>query len=195
MNEEPILEQALRRVEAPEDLWRRVEQAVSQPPRPPARRAWIPVAAMAALAAGAFALAPPSAEPRAVALHRGWSERGAPLDLYSNDSREVRAFLGSRCGISLKFEAPGKTESTVKPPHIEGARRLGEGAAMVAFQVGPVPATLLVEAGPPVANKQVAAEIAGGFHVFSWHRGKATYTLVSADAQAARAACRLCHAA
>ncbi|MEZ5353393.1 MAG: hypothetical protein R2762_12215 [Bryobacteraceae bacterium] len=205
MTEEPLerIATSMGRVRAPGELWARVESgldraAPGREERRP-RRGW-PALGVAFAAVAAFALTPNNIEPRAVFEHRSWSEQGAGLDLYTADANHVRDFLGHRCGLEVSFEGPGRglglaEGGLIQRPRITGAKRMKDGSALVAFQVGPAPATLLVAAGEAAGAKQVAGEVTGGYQIHSWKRGTLSYTLVTSGVEPVRAACRLCHLA
>jgi hypothetical protein len=187
---EQRLAHSLRRVEAPAELWDRVNAAVTATDRPRMPRAVVPALAAALASVAAFALAPVNhSHSNAVSIHRAWTEQRIPLDFYTADASEAAAFAG----LPVSFEA-GHGGTGSPRPRIEGVRRLGADAVLLALRTGPMPASLLIEAAEAAERKQVAAECAEGYTVYTWSRGGRKYSLVAADAASARVVCRLCHA-
>ncbi len=189
-------------VEAPEELWERVESglaagaAVRCAPggsrRTPTRRsslwmAW-PVAAMAtvALAAGALWLADlrdPALDLRQLAARE--SGQSAPLELHTHDPREIRRWLRDHAGLDV----PLPPASSVK---LEGARMVQHGkhpVAAVQYRVGQDTVTLLVARADPRHPFPPH-----GARAAAWQARDQVYALAGASPDHAEAACQLCHA-
>ena len=124
-----LLAQELRRVNAPAELWDRVEmpRETVLHRRPLAMR-WVAVAAT--LAVGALA----------------WTMT-ASRQIQTSNADEIRAFVQKRIGLDLRLTQPPSVT------RLSGARQAGPLAAEVAFTAGSVPAILRVEqAGKDVQN-------------------------------------------
>ncbi|HTX37351.1 MAG TPA: hypothetical protein VME43_20125 [Bryobacteraceae bacterium] len=189
-------------VEAPEELWERVESGLAAAPamrcalrgsrRARARRsslwmAW-PVAAMAtvALAAGALWLADmryPALDIRQLAARE--SGQSAPLDLHTSDPREIRRWLRDHAGLDV----PLPSATSVK---LEGARMVQNGkhpVAAVQYRVGRYTVTLLVARADP--HHPFPPH---GARAAAWQARDQVYALAGANPDHAEAACQLCHA-
>ena len=162
-----LLAQELRRVNAPAELWDRVEMPRETVLRPrPAAIRWVAVAATLTVAALAWTLT-------------------ASRQIQTSDAGEIRSFVQARTGLDLPLTQP---PSVTK---LSGARQAGLHTAEVAFTAGSVPALLRVEqAGKDVQNH---ARLVPGAITASWISAGQRYTIETSSPQALEIACRLCH--
>ena len=180
-------------VAAPEGLWDRVETglrtAVPRKAFTTALWAW-PVAAMAAmatlaLAAGARWLAnvmEPRLDIRQLAGGTDW--RSAPLELKTQDPREIRRWLRQQAGLDVPLPA----STAVR---LEGARVIRRGtqrAAAVQYRVGKDTVTLLVARADP----RLPLPPHGG-RAAAWQARDQVYALAGSTSGRVDAACQLCH--
>jgi len=200
-------------VEAPEELWERVQNAQRAPASAswreqrrgvwawpaqrfangtwPAQRrsvwAW-PAAAMAAvtLAVAAWCVASlcdPVLDIRQLAAAQ--TGRAAPLQIQTSDPRAIRLWLRQNTGLDV----PLPPATSVR---LEGARWLGHGSQRVAaveYRVGGNAVTLLVARADP--HRPLPSH---GARVAAWQAHDQVYALASPNSDQVDAACQLCHA-
>ena len=171
------LEQGLRPVAAPDELWQRIVRP--RPPKP--RRSRIPVV----LAAAAAALV------AAVAMSRGSDE----IEFRASTAGEIRNWVKHRTGMDIPFP-----ESTPPDIWLAGvcAVKGGTPTVKVSYRVHGRDAELLVSKAPndgdeATMHHALKCESVGRNRVSSWTMGGQRYTLAYAAAGDARDECRLCH--
>ncbi len=191
-------------VEAPEELWERVDQGLqarasrtafrSAVRRAPRSAFWTPIsawpawpAAMAtmALAAAAWWLAD-GREP--VLDIREWAAiemgRSAALELHSHDPGEIRRWLRDHTGLDVPIPS-------VTSVRLEGARVVRRGAQRVAaveYRAGHDAVTLLVARADPQHPLPPH-----GARSAAWQARDQVYALAGSTPDRVEAGCQLCH--
>jgi len=161
--------------EAPEELWRRIEDRLSARSAVPARkgfgRAW-PIATMALLTITfAFWLAN--------------VREAAATQFASHDPRAIRVWLRQHSGLDV----PLPDTTTVRLTGARVLRRGGERIAAVDYRAGRDRVTLLIARADP--RHPLPPH---GTRVAAWQARDQVYTLDSSDPDRVEAACQLCHA-
>ena len=170
------LEDALRKhlgpVNAPAELWERVQegqagQAVWRFPM-----AWAAAAVMLVMAVAGWAL---------------WRTGTRPTEIRSANATEVHDWVLVNSGLDVPLAA--KPSSLVE---ILGASidRAGKLIAIITYQVGEMRATLLVSKDSSGRSPHKGTEMAS-----TWTMGGQSYTLAVAGPGDLRTACLLCHSA
>jgi len=196
---ERILENQLRQVRAPGELWARVDAAMAPAAAPPQtdsgyRIRWVlAAAAMLLLAVGTlwqFTVQDPRVQVQRAALREAGEHR---LDLHTGNCAELRDWLKHNADLDIPIpEHPGA--------ELLGARiiqRPGARIAAIAYRIAGGAATLFVarrrgsSEGPHHAEMQMAS-FSGG-ELISWSMRDKVYAMVSAGGPDLHAGCRLCH--
>lgn len=184
MSEQKWLESALSRelgkVEAPAELWERIQKPVAIRRETGGRPlAWV-FAAVLFLVAGALG------------LRVRESHAAGPAELRSADATLIRNWVRSNTGLDLAL--PEVLGSSI---HLEGARVVNPAAPSVevSYQAGGREATLLVaRAAGSSGIRHADLRAVSNDGKITWIMNGQVYTLSSAGPEEARVACLLCHA-
>lgn len=189
------LEECLAPVQAPDELWRRIERSLDQPatPRPARNReAWLAVAAavLLTIAVGmSWAFRDRTAE--WARLARAAHTSHAAWALESSNALDLRAWALRNCALDVRL--PDAAPENVQMLGIRKVRFRGGNAAAISYRVGENRATLLVARATGASPWGRVPEPAGD-RVLAWQSGDLLYALVS-EAADERQACALCHRA
>jgi hypothetical protein len=189
----PVLARNLGQVSAPDELWRRIGNPRATEVR---RHSFRPVTLLAvvtvaaAIVWGFLPRRPASPQKLAVEALERETEN---LELQSDTSSEIRAWVKSRTGLDLPL--PSETSRMVR---LRGVCAV-KGGVEVAYRVRGHNAALLVSKASPAMtgdgrHRFLKCESAAGTRVSSWIMRGQLYTLAYSAPGDGRDECLLCHA-
>jgi len=164
---EEALREHLGRVNAPAELWGRVQGASPRRVTPRFHPAWIAAAASMVMAVAGWSM---------------WKASSQPLELHSASASEVRQWVLANSGMDVPL--PVKPSSLVE---ILGAS-IDKAVAKISYRVGELRATLSVSKGASGDAPHKGTEISS-----TWTMNGQAYTLAVANPADLRTACVLCH--
>jgi hypothetical protein len=178
---ESVLSRDLKKVEAPAELWERVQRPAA------ARRSSGAIRLVWSFALGLVVIA------TAVLGLRGHESQAAgSAELRSGDPAQVRGWVRSNTGLDVAL--PGVLAPSVR---LMGARIVNASvpSVEVAYRVGDHEATLLVaRTSGSVATRHADLRTVNNDGKITWVMHGQEYTLQGAGPEEARVACLLCHA-
>ena len=203
MSFEPELSRHLGPVQAPEQLWDRVQNP-RQSPLPNAPRPWFPRIAWAAAAVAVIVggvtwslhhkPAGPALAPNETFALNGFAEGSKSLDLQSSEAPQIKTWIHDGAGLDVPL--PTRTAAFVQ---VIGAKMVRKDVptAQISYRVRDMPVTLVVSKAPEGIDPKHTITATGSgtgrakdAKYLSWTMRGLSYTVASADA---RAACLLCH--
>jgi hypothetical protein len=191
-----ILRRDLAQVEAPAELWYRVQGASAAAPRHPRRPlAWTLAVALVIVAAVLAVRA--REEPAPLAASAAGVVEPARIEFQSGDPAQIRAWLNRKAGIDVAL--PGVLEPSIRLLGASVVNR-SEPAIQVVYMAGDREATLLVEKtsqSSAIRHADLRAEPNASGKITWVMRGQ-RYTLQCFEPggfgrEDARIACLLCH--
>ena len=184
---EPVLRRDLNRVEAPAELWERVQRPAAVRQESGVRPlAWV-VAAVLFVVAGVLGLRAHESHAAGAAV----GERGG-TEFLSGDPAQIRGWVRSSTGLDLAL--PEVLEPSVQ---LLSARVVNPAvpAVEVSYRVGSREATLLVARSSGSAGARHAdLRTVNSDGKITWVMHGQMYTLLCVNPEDARVACLLCHA-
>ena len=181
---EPELQRGLHPVNAPAELWNRVQGAQAAPSNPSNRGLVWAMAAAVTLAAVALSWV---RSPDETAALRALNNDPESVAFHCQNPAQLRAWVRAKTGLDLPMRAE-------LPPSIAliGAQTLdGSGEVEVAYRAADRDAVLLVsraDSGPASVSHSHASG-----NVSSWVMAGQRFTLASASPADLQLACKLCH--
>jgi hypothetical protein len=185
---ETLLSRHLHPVQAPDELWQRIQGGEAAGRSIPTRWPfWAIAAAAAAMLALCFSLRSATAPELEKLAARESRTGGERLDFRSGDPLEIRNWVKTHAGLDVPM--PGKLTEDVQ---LIGVSLLpgDQPVACISYRVRGQVARLLVTHGE-FAGQHSAAPPANG--PYSWTLQRQTYLLASSNPQETSAACVLCH--
>jgi len=174
---EPQLQDGLREVAAPPELWDRVRAARVTPPKQSSRKLVWAMAAAVVVAVVALSMLPARRE-----TITGASQR---IDFHCQNPAQLRAWVKAHTGLDVPLRsAPPATIELI------GARNLGA-SAEIAYRAGNRDALLLVSRAD-AGSANVPHNRTSG-NVSSWVMAGQRFTLACNDSGSLQLACKLCH--
>jgi hypothetical protein len=191
---ETLLEQHLRPVAAPVELWDRVRNpSAPQKRTAPGKLAWA-LAALVVFAGAVSSLKTPSSfaasETAALqALARGTGD----LEFQSAKAAEIRAWVRTRTGLDVPL-----VHSPAGAVQLLGASVADSGTVEITYRIGDHPAALMVSKAKRNffdggAHGRMRRESLETAQTYSWTFNDRRYTLACASPGELEAACSLCH--
>ena len=169
---EPVLAEHLRPVEAPRELWSRMQDVGKPVSTTGLRLGWVVVAAMLLVAAASALLRAHGASPA--------------LSLESSSAPEIQAWVKENTGLDVPF--PAQLPGTVR---LSGARLAPKGVEVDYFVRNRPERLLIAQADPSGPAGHRFAE--RNAKKVSWSMGGQFYAVDCAAPEDAEAACLLCH--